>query len=500
MVAYNEADVLDATLRGMVEQGCEVYVIDHGSTDGTGEIARSWLGRGVAGVERFPEDSGFPARNAETMVWADLLRRREQLVRELDADWYILSDADEFREAPWPGLTLAEGLARAETLGYNAVNFRVLNFRPTGPGFEPGDDPRERLTLYEPADDCDVAQIKAFKRPEGALDTLDILTYCGHDVRFDGRRVCPIPFILRHYPIRSPEHGRRKVLTERLPRFAPEERRAGWHVQYDELVEDGTSFTWDAAELETWDPHRVRAEVLAQAVENVLVSAHSRGEDLTDVVLAPTPLRPWLQRRLGVVLDEDELQAARDVFDRMLRGEDPAAFAAAGAELAPIILALFDALEAQLSVAGRVMDLTPAATLRERYEATLPAPAPIEHFPGARSFVTYLHAEEAVAAPELVAAFGRAFDAESDATLVIAGVGWSDDRLAEELGAVVSAAGLDGPSAPDLLAVGAVPGDLGSAVHAVLSLRPPLAPLGALPHVDAGGAELLRELAARRAA
>jgi hypothetical protein len=162
MVAYNEADVLDATLRGLVEQGCDVYVIDHGSTDDTGAIACSWVGRGVVGVERVPEDSGFPARNAETMVWADLLRRREQLVREIDADWYILSDADEFREAPWPGLTLAEGLARAEALGYNAVNFRVLNFRPTGPGFEPGDDPRERLTRYEPADVCDAAQIKAF--------------------------------------------------------------------------------------------------------------------------------------------------------------------------------------------------------------------------------------------------------------------------------------------------------------------------------------------------
>jgi hypothetical protein len=497
MVAYNEADVLDATLRGLVEQGCDVYVIDHGSTDATGEIARSWVGRGVVGVERFPEDSGFPARNAETMVWADLLRRREQLVQEIDADWYILSDADEFREAPWPGLTLAEGLARAEVLGYNAVNFRVLNFRPTGPGFEPGDDPRERLTLYEPADVCDVAQIKAFKRPQGALD---ILTYCGHDVRFDGRRVCPIPFILRHYPIRSPEHGRRKVLTERLPRFAAEERRAGWHVQYDELVADGTSFTWDAAELEIWDPHRVRAEVLAHAVEAVLVSAHSRGEDLTDVVLAPNVLRPWVQRRLGFALDDDDFGRARDLFDRMLRGEDPAAFAAAGAELAPIVLALFDALAAQLDVAGRVMDVTPAAALRERFGATLPQPPRVDHFPGARSFVTYLHAEEAVAAPELVAAFGRAFDAESDATLVIAGVGWSDERLAEELGAVVTAVGLDGPSAPDLLAVSAVPGDLGSAVHAVLTLRPPLASLEALPHVDADGAEVLRELAARRAA
>jgi hypothetical protein len=217
-------------------------------------------------------------------------------------------------------------------------------------------------------------------------------------------------------------------------------------------------------------------------------------------VLASKPLRPWVQRRLGISLEDDDFRQARELFDRMLRGEDPAAFAAAGAELAPIVLALFDALAAQLDVAGRVMDVTPAAALRERYVATLPQAPRVDRFPGARSFVAYLHAEEAVAAPELVAAFGRAFDAESDATLVIAGVGWSDERLAEELGAVVTALGLDGADAPDLLAVSAVPDDLGSAVHAVLTLRPPLPQLGALPHVDVGGASVLRELAARRVA
>ena len=68
MVAYNEADVIGACIGALAEQGCDVYLIDHGSTDGTAEIAREWLGRGLVHVERFPEDSGFPARNANEMV------------------------------------------------------------------------------------------------------------------------------------------------------------------------------------------------------------------------------------------------------------------------------------------------------------------------------------------------------------------------------------------------------------------------------------------------
>ena len=49
------------------------------------------------------------------MVLRDLLRRCEQLVLEHDGyDWYLINDADDFREAPWPGLTLAEGFGRAQ--------------------------------------------------------------------------------------------------------------------------------------------------------------------------------------------------------------------------------------------------------------------------------------------------------------------------------------------------------------------------------------------------
>ena len=133
--AYNEADVIGAAIRARSpSRAATPSLLDHGST--RRDPRRSPASGSAAeliGVERFPEESGFPATSKHRMVLRDLLRRCEQLVLEHDGyDWYLINDADDFREAPWPGLTLAEGFGRApRRLGYNAVNFRVLNFRPT---------------------------------------------------------------------------------------------------------------------------------------------------------------------------------------------------------------------------------------------------------------------------------------------------------------------------------------------------------------------------------
>lgn len=482
VVAFNEADVLDASLRALVEQGCDAVVVDDGSSDGTAEIAESWLGRGVVAVER--------RRDSGRMVWADLLRRRAEIVREHDYDWYALNDADEFRESPWPGLTFAEGLAKAERMGFNAVNFRVLNFRPTGAGFEPGDDPRERLTHFEPAEACDAPQVKAFKRP--ASGELDLLRSGGHDIRFDGRRVCPIPFILRHYPIRSPEHGRRKVLGERLPRFAAEERANGWHVQYDDLVASGAEFTWQADELVAWDADRVRAELLAEAADALVSAVQTRGVDLAVPQFDHAALRRWIQDRDGIEVSAAAHRRAFSLFERLMAGEDAATVAMSDPAAAPLVLRQLDALFDQLDVAGQVSELAAGHALREAFAAAL-APDPLA---GARAFVTVVDADEALAAPDLVAAFGAAFDAASDATLVFCAPGWDAERLEADLGGLVARLGLDGPFSPDLLAVAEPLPSLAARAGAVLSALPPAGGLTHVPHLGADGAAALKELAA----
>jgi hypothetical protein len=272
MPAFNEADVIFHAIGALVSEGVDVYLIDHESTDGTAEVARPWLGRGLVRIERFPEEAGYSERNRTEMVWRDILRRVGEVTGEVPADWYLFVNADEFREAPWPGVTLAEGLREVDELGFNAVNFELLDFRPTPQdAFVEGSDVREHLRHYEPPRHYDVLQIKAWKAQPAVAD---LVQHGGHDVLFAGKRVFPVPFLLRHYPIRSAEHGRRKVLAERLARFAAEERAGGWHVQYDHYA-DGADYLHERATLMEYDADRVRAALLSRTLRGLLYAAAS---------------------------------------------------------------------------------------------------------------------------------------------------------------------------------------------------------------------------------
>ena len=163
------------------------------------------------------------------------MARKEQLTRELDADWFITHDADEFRESPWSHLNLRQGIELVDRLGFNAIEFQVLNFWPTHDVLPPGGDVREAFRHYAVGDPWDKLQVKCWKNTGQAVD---LVSTAGHEARFEGRRIFPIRFLLRHYPIRSQAHGTRKVFEQRLPRFASEERARGWHVQYDALQKD----------------------------------------------------------------------------------------------------------------------------------------------------------------------------------------------------------------------------------------------------------------------
>jgi hypothetical protein len=250
--AFNEGDIISKVIGHLVENGILVYLLDNHSSDDTFEQAAEWLGKGLLHIEPFPQCSG----EAGKFDWTGILHRKAELASELRADWFIHHDADEIRESPWPGLNLKEAIRWVDTLDYNCVNFRVLNFPPLNNDFKQGDDPRTHFTHYEAAADFDEVQLKCWK--SGV--PISLVQFGGHEVVFEGRRIFPIPFLLRHYPVRSQPHGVRKIFLDRRNRFVEDERERGWHRQYD-AMSNTHCFVKDAGTLRRFDLNQARLEL-----------------------------------------------------------------------------------------------------------------------------------------------------------------------------------------------------------------------------------------------
>ena len=243
---FNEEDIVEYCISDLIEQGIGVYVLDDASTDRSPAILERFRARGLIGVERLERpDGGYRL--------TDHLIRKQELTAEIDADWFISHDADEFREGPWHGLNLKRSIELVDRLGYNAIDFEMLNFWPTRE-LGAGEDPRVAFTGYKPATQELTRQTRVWKRQPA----IDLVTLGGHEVLFAGRKVFPTPFLLRHYPVRGQVHGERKVFRERLPRYDTGEVANGWHVHYDRF-KSNPRFLCDPATLTPYDPDVVRA-------------------------------------------------------------------------------------------------------------------------------------------------------------------------------------------------------------------------------------------------
>jgi hypothetical protein len=444
--AFNEADVIHHAIAALIEDGIEVYLLDHGSTDDTVARAEVWLGRGLLRIERFPQESGFPERNERELVWKDMLRRVEQVAHELQPDWAIFSNADEFRESPWPDLGLREAIGCVDALGYNAINFELFDFRPVDDDFEPGSDPREHLLHYERGGDFDAVQIKAWKvGDEPAL----LHPSGGHSVQLPDRRLCPVPFILRHYPLRGETHGRRKVFGERIERFAAEERAEGWHVQYDAYASGDAQFLRDPKDLVRWDPGTARAQLLARASRDLLLAHALRpgGAALGDMDGAE--VAGWASRASGRELSVEQMARAVQALETQVWPQgDPAALSAAG-RLLTNELRLRGDLRAGLEIEARLQRAAKHAGVASGAPDADVGAGPA--LGGARSVAVLALADGLVSRPALLEAWGREFGGSDDVTLVIATPTDALDQTAAALAELAAATGLDGDDAADLL-------------------------------------------------
>ena len=318
MAAHNEEDIIGLSIQHLIEQRVSVYLIDRASTDATVAEAQRFAGKGLIGIERFPDESGFPAQDAQPFTWAHILERKQKLAQELDGDWFIHHDADEFRESPWPHLDLCQAIRWVHAAGYNAIDFAAFGFPPTDDNYRKGDDLRTTFRYCESASRFDRLRINAWRRAP-----VDLLSSGGHEAIVPERRVFPVRFLLRHYPIRNQAQGERKILQEREPRWDPAERALGWHARYDE-VESGAPFIRDPATLTAYDPAAIRLQLFlrhrgVEELETALaVSEHDLDGAQREVAIRSEGLEGLRREQVAASREMEQAHEERDALARTL--------------------------------------------------------------------------------------------------------------------------------------------------------------------------------------
>ena len=261
MHVFNEEDIVEESVRHLVSQGVEVHAFDNWSTDATWAVLeRLRAERLVAYCARFPD------RPTGEYRWREQLGHTSTYARSIDAEWVLHHDADEFRCSPWPGVSLRDGIAHAEAAGYNAIDFTVIDFRFTRDQKSIRSEFQDGLRHFEfgrrPGH---FLQIKGWRNSS----SVDLAASGGHDANFPGRRVFPMKFLLKHYPLRNADQARRKVFEDRLPRTSGERAAFGWHGHYSVFEAGSEVPPWDAHQLHTWSEQLFRTEFLVQRLGGI---------------------------------------------------------------------------------------------------------------------------------------------------------------------------------------------------------------------------------------
>lgn len=229
MFVYNEQVHLCRTLAHLVSQGLHVYIVNNGSTDRTREIALSYLGHGVVGVEDFPRN--------DFVELEVLLRRIEAITAEIDADWFHLGAADEIPQPPQPWATLQDAIVAVDQQGYNAINYDEFVFAPTSSAENYEHDrfveEMEYYFFYKPPEYTLIRTWKNLGLPP------DLHSSGSHHAKFPDQKLYPHAFILRHYMVLSLDHMIRKYCHRR---YSPRGVARGWHFPRPYVQPKGIRF------------------------------------------------------------------------------------------------------------------------------------------------------------------------------------------------------------------------------------------------------------------
>lgn len=165
---------------------------------------------------------------------------------------YIMTQTKFVKVPPWPKKTLGQSISFVDKLGFNAINFSLADFRPVKDGFSIHENPITFFNHFElrSTPGC-YLQIKAFKN---FGQEVDISSSLGHNILFKDRKVYPIKFLIKHYPLRSTSSAQKKIFYDRKPRYLEILRKKGAHTQYDNFTLN-QSFIYSPTTLKPYNNH-----------------------------------------------------------------------------------------------------------------------------------------------------------------------------------------------------------------------------------------------------
>lgn len=214
LAVRNEALHMHRALSSFIEQGIDVVVIDHESTDRTLEICKELLGKGILFIERLPWRGVFDL--------SEQLDAKARIIEKLQHDWVIHADADEWLQSPVKGESLLEGITRVDGLGYNAINFEEFVFLPNPNESDDLLDYNKKLLYYYYFSPQRKRLMRAWKMGCEFRNN----TTGGHKLEGNDLNLAPVAFILRHYIVLSQRHAVKKY-GSRV--FSDIDLKKGWH-------------------------------------------------------------------------------------------------------------------------------------------------------------------------------------------------------------------------------------------------------------------------------